>query len=146
MNSEEKIAYLGMIQAVISRMANNSFLLKGWTITLVAAIFALAAKDARLAFLVIGFLPSASFWGLDAYFLRQERLFRKIYEAAARNHTALVDFSMDTRPCNDKVPSFCETFWSKTLVWFYLPILILLVLLCFGLVFLNKGGVTPPPP
>ena len=38
--------YLEFIQQTITRMANNSFLLKGWTVTLSAAIFALAAKDA----------------------------------------------------------------------------------------------------
>jgi hypothetical protein len=33
----DKIKHLEMIQAVISRLANNSFLLKGWSITLVSA-------------------------------------------------------------------------------------------------------------
>ena len=38
---EVKLKHLEMIQAVITRMAKNSFLLKGWSITLTAAIFAL---------------------------------------------------------------------------------------------------------
>ena len=33
---ENKIKYLEMIQSVINRMANNSFCLKGWTVTLVS--------------------------------------------------------------------------------------------------------------
>ena len=41
--SETKIRYLELIQNVITRMANNSFMLKGWAITLVAAIFAYGA-------------------------------------------------------------------------------------------------------
>ena len=34
---ESKIAHLEMVQAVITRMAGNSFLIKGWSVTLVAA-------------------------------------------------------------------------------------------------------------
>ncbi len=42
---ERKIKHLEFIQIVISRMNSNSFLIKGWTITLMSALFALAAKD-----------------------------------------------------------------------------------------------------
>ena len=40
---DKKINHLQMIQGVISRMASNSFALKGWAVTLVAGIFALAS-------------------------------------------------------------------------------------------------------
>ena len=43
MGMEQKLAHLRMIQAVITRMAPNSFQTKGWSIILVAALFALAA-------------------------------------------------------------------------------------------------------
>ena len=35
---DEKIAYLQMIQSVITRMDRNSFLIKGWSITVVVAL------------------------------------------------------------------------------------------------------------
>ena len=38
---EAKIKYLEMIQNVINRMAKNSFLLKGWSITLLTGIITL---------------------------------------------------------------------------------------------------------
>jgi hypothetical protein len=44
---ENKRKHLEMIQGVINRMARNLFFLKGWTTTLIAALFALAAKDAN---------------------------------------------------------------------------------------------------
>lgn len=50
---EKKLKHLEMIQAVINRMANNSFMLKGWTVTLVAGIFALASKDADKMYFLI---------------------------------------------------------------------------------------------
>lgn len=41
---EEKMRHLEMIQNVISRMASNSFLLKGWTVTLVVGLLAFATS------------------------------------------------------------------------------------------------------
>ena len=42
---DAKIAHLQMILGVVNRMAGNSFMVKGWSVTLVAALFALAAAD-----------------------------------------------------------------------------------------------------
>ena len=44
---ENKLKHLEMIQGIINRMASNSFALKGWSVTLVAGIFALSSKDAK---------------------------------------------------------------------------------------------------
>ncbi len=38
---ESKIAGLGFLQAIIARMANNSFYIKGWDLTLFVALVAL---------------------------------------------------------------------------------------------------------
>lgn len=72
-----------MLQDVISRMGGNSFLAKGWSITIAAALFALAAKDGRPVFLLVGILPIAMFWLVDAYYLALERAFRGLYATAA---------------------------------------------------------------
>jgi len=77
---ERKLKHLEILQATITRMANNSFLIKGWCITLVAAILALASQGSNQRIILISYLPIIMFWILDAYFLRQERLFRKLYE------------------------------------------------------------------
>jgi hypothetical protein len=72
---------LDLIQSCINRMANSSFMIKGWMITLVAALVALLADKASVC--VIAGLAVAiilSFWYLDAFFLRAERLFRLKYE------------------------------------------------------------------
>lgn len=64
---EEKIAHLGFIQGVINRMGGNSFLIKGWVTTLVAATFALSAENSNAKFVYIAFFPLAFFWWLDAF-------------------------------------------------------------------------------
>ena len=53
MSLEEKIAHLGFIQDVINRMGNNSFLVKGWLVALIAAIFALAAEKLKVQLVYI---------------------------------------------------------------------------------------------
>ncbi|WP_435354079.1 hypothetical protein [Morganella morganii] len=47
---DNKIAHLGFIQGVINRMGSNSFMIKGWCVALVAAIFALSADKANSSF------------------------------------------------------------------------------------------------
>ena len=51
-----KHKHLGFIQEVINRMANHSFLIKGWTITLVVALFALSSRSSDKNYLMIAFL------------------------------------------------------------------------------------------
>lgn len=63
---------IDLIQAAVNRMANNSFLLKGWLVSLVAVILALS-KDTIAAtelsyFNLILLLPVIAFWYLDAFF------------------------------------------------------------------------------
>ena len=118
---EQTIKHLTLIQAVITRLAQNSFAYKGWAITLVAAIFALAAKEVNPYYLLIALLPTITFWGLDAYYLRQERLFRKLYDSVRSSGTAANLFSMDTLPYNNQVATWWGTCWSKTIGWLYGP-------------------------
>lgn len=117
----EKISYLKNIQAVISRMASNSFLIKGWTITLFSALLALTVSSSSRRYLPIGFIPLFAFWYLDYYYLRQERLFRKLYEHVITSEEP-VDFRMDTARFTHKVGC---VFWSPSLAAFYIPLLII---------------------
>lgn len=43
---EARLEHLKMIQTVITRMAQNSFLLKGWSVTLVSAMITLTLSNA----------------------------------------------------------------------------------------------------
>jgi hypothetical protein len=124
---EAKIRNLEMIQEVINRMAGNLFYLKGWSITLVVGLFALASsKDANPIFAVMAFLPLFVFWILDGYFLSMERSFRDMYNDVRKRHPRDIDFDLnpqkykDANPRNGWICSLC----SKTLVWFYLPIVV----------------------
>jgi hypothetical protein len=118
---EDDVAkHLEFVQNTVDRMANHSFLLKGWTITLVAALFALAAKDSNIGFAVLALFPALSFWGLDAYYLRQERLFRKLYGAvcgsAGDESSSVPLFSLDTTNFRDSVDGWFKTLWTPTIL------------------------------
>lgn len=115
MADENKIAHLEMIQGVINRMGANSFMIKGWAVTLVSALFALSVDNYK--FLLISLVPILLFWWLDTFFLRQERLFRKLYDDVISKNNSDITFSMNTE--NYCVDSSIKIAFSKTLICFY---------------------------
>lgn len=121
MMQEDKIRHLEMIENVINRLANNSFLIKGWAVTLAAAVVALSGKGN----VALAFLPIVSFWILDGYFLRQERLFRSLYEHVRTDPST--DFSMHTDRFERDVPTVFELMIFRALMVFWLPVLGVLI-------------------
>src|SRR3990172_207286 len=107
-----------MIQAIITRMSVNSFLLKGWSVVLVSALFALAAGDPEARFVSLAYFPAVAFWILDGYFLWQERLFRTLYDRVRTMPAADVNFSMDTSVVRADVRGWSAVVFSKTLLIF----------------------------
>ena len=135
-----KHTHLEMIQGVVNRLSHNSFLLKGWSVVLVSAMFALAAKDSQLLFVYLAYFPAISFWLLDGYFLRQERLFRKLYDRVRKLPENEIDFSMNTEVVKSEVAPWFEVTMSKTLVAFHGVILVSIILVTFISIYLKKGG------
>lgn len=122
---ENKRKHLEFIQAIVSRMAGNLFFLRGWTITLIAALLALFIKgngsNYVIYFLIILILV---FWILDGYFLSQERLFRDLYNHVRKLKEEEIDFSMDISEYKKyKKNTLIYTMFSPTLLVFYLPLI-----------------------
>ena len=121
-----KNQHLELIQGVINRMANNSFALKGWAVTLVAGLFVLASKEANYIFFLIAYIPILFFWGLDSYYLLQERLYRALYDKVRCQDEDKIDFDLNAH--KDEFKTDNRTWWncfsSKTELWFYLPLAI----------------------
>ena len=134
MANENKFKHMEMIQDVINRLANNSFMIKGWCITIVAAIFVLGEKDGtKNEFLFIALIPIVSFWILDSFYLRGERLYRALYRKVITiKDDNTVDFSMNTEPFEKEI-KYCHVFISKTILGFYLPFVIVIIILMFAL-------------
>ncbi len=122
-----KIAHLQMIQGVINRLSTNSFLLKGWSVVLISAIFAFA-KGGNYSFLIISYFPALVFWGLDGYFLYEERIFRKVYDHVRKLTEDEIDFSMKISCDRGEIDSWLSVTRSKTIVAFHGVILISITL------------------
>ncbi len=120
MADERKHKHLELIQGVINRLSTNSFLLKGWSVVLVSALFALSATDSRPAFVFLAYIPAIVFWGLDGFFLWQEQLYRKLYDHVRVLKDDDIDFSMDTTPFKSgDAPTWIGATLSKTLIPFH---------------------------
>lgn len=116
---ENKIKHLEFIQNVITRMNSNSFLIKGWTITLISALFALAAKDANGHYVLITYIVVPVFWLLDGFFVSQERQYRDLYDDVRLKTNQDIDFSMNASIYNIGNNSWLICLYSKTLRLFY---------------------------
>ena len=132
---ENKRAHLEMIQGVINRLSSNSFLLKGWSVVLVSALFALAAEGSNASFVLIAYFPAVIFWGLDGYFLHQERLFRALYDRVRILAEEEIDFSMNTSLVKESVATWSEVTLSKTLVPFHGVVIASVVFVMFATIF-----------
>src|SRR6266516_7544512 len=119
-----------MIQAVIARLAGNSFLINGWALTLTGAFlgFAVNKDDAGLA--AVAFLPILVFWALDTHYLWSERLYRALFDEVRSSGDAVEPFFMAaTSPTFvAEVPagiaSRRRTFLRLTLSGFYGPLIV----------------------
>lgn len=121
---DKKFKHLELIQGVISRMASNSFMLKGWAVTVVSGIFVLASKDTDKLYFLVAYIPVIVFWGLDSYYLLQERLYRALYEKVRQTDEYNIDFSLKatTVEFGSNKNCFCGCLFSTTEVGFYLPL------------------------
>lgn len=127
-----KIAHLQMIQGVVNRLASNSFAIKGWSLTLVAAVLAVA-KTAGADLLLVGVLPTLFFWALDGYFLSQERAFRGMHNKVRTKDETEIDFDMAPSGDASTAASFLSAVFSVTLILFYAGLLVATFLFAIAL-------------
>jgi ribosomal protein L23 len=155
--SEINDKHLEFIQGVINRHNSNSFRIKGWAITITAAIFALTGtiKEPFLCFIALG--PTIMFWVLDSMFLANERSFVSLYSCVANGNKLKVkkddlkkdiqkaiegDFKEYTvKPYSMNFVQFKElkrnnwtnVFLSYTIRWFYIALTVLTIVTFLGL-------------
>lgn len=95
---ENKVKYLEFIEGVISRMASNSFAMKGWMLTIVAALLAIYADSnpKNPSYILIAIFPTVLFWFLDAYYLYIERKYRDLYKDVNDDNPTVKPFDLST--------------------------------------------------
>ncbi|REH21513.1 hypothetical protein SAMN05428941_3335 [Streptomyces sp. 2114.2] len=124
-SENERIKHLEFIQATIARLGNNSFLIRGWTVTVTGALIAVSVQVNEWRIAAVALLIGFAFWILDASYLRRERMFRLLYdEAALRNPPRVPLFSMDINPYMATI-GWRKVITSSSIVMIYLPVLML---------------------
>lgn len=121
--------HLEFIQNIITRMNSNSFLIKGWSVTLISALFALAAKDVNLRYVLISYLVIPTFWLLDGFFIATERQYRDLYDKIRKSPKT--DFTMDVREFIKGNRTWLCSIFSKTLIPFYGILFLATILVSF---------------
>ncbi len=132
---EKKLKHLEMIQGVISRLANNSFSLKLKSVIFVAIVLGFTAKDGNHDYIWLTSIPTLAFWGLDGFYLKQETLFRALYNNVRQMNDKDIDFSMGVSAFKSNEKGWISVCCSRTILWFHLPILtVILVIGVLGLI------------
>ncbi len=139
---EEIHKEIDLIQSCIKRMASNSFMLKGWAITIYAVVLALLPESINMILLCTVLITvTCAFWYLDGFFLKTEKLYRNIYdwvllERPKGNRELL--YQLNPKMFTGKIPktgSTREIMLSVTLRTFYgIPIIMNILILVFNII------------
>ena len=130
---DKEIKHLEMIESVIERMGQNSFALKGWTMTLVVAICAFSAAGTERKFALVAIAPIIAFWFLDSFYLQKERKYRELYKNVTAHKAA--PFNMDISNVTGKKTAFIKCLFSVTEWLFYLVCIIAITVVFVWLMF-----------
>ena len=121
---EKKTSHLNMIQSIITRMGNNSFTLKGWTVGIMIAVYAFVGNS-NVKAVIVTLMPLIVFWFIDTYYLMLERKFRCLYDNVRIKDEKDIDFSMNLNDVKINLNEvnkyeFFNIFFSKSVLPFYL--------------------------
>lgn len=123
--TEDKIRNLEMIQNIITRMANNSFLLKGWSITIISGLLSLNLERLNFAIYFLIYSVIVLFLFVDTYYLQFERRYRALYEECRKIPTS--DFCMNlSSPKFENKTLYYQVLLSVTELGFYLFLAIII--------------------
>ena len=135
-----KQKHLEFIQGVIDRMARNSFFIRSWVVTLLVGILVVSATSGsdvnfRIFLLAAAILVMCVLWFMDAYFIAQERRYKKFYDEVRKKREWEVDFVMDSK----RKLSFLKAAFTPISAVFHLSIILITY---FSYLFLILGLLT----
>jgi hypothetical protein len=131
---EMRMKHLELIQNVITRMGTNSAGLKGYCMTMCAAIIGLAAAVSKEQIVIFALPIILFFAALDTLYLQLERGFVSHFNDIRTK-------SLDQQPDFLVHSTSSDTFWSTFLSWstfgFYGPLILMMlvifiVMTCIG--------------
>ncbi|MBQ7570303.1 MAG: hypothetical protein IJT22_05160 [Synergistaceae bacterium] len=135
--------HLGFIQNTINRMSEHSSKCKNWVLTLFAALAAFFFSSEKICgnnfiFLIMILIVLIVFWGLDAYYLKMERIFRRLYDKVRfANDETENTYDMSIEPFIKDEQSVVRIMFSKSICPVYLPLVLSVLLFMLSKIFLE---------
>ena len=132
-NNELLIKHFEFLQSLITRMAQNSFNIKGWCLTLVSAIlgFLITESFSEVKYYLILLVPIIGFTILDTFYLRLERTFRNRYEEDVKklgegriDEIKLLSFSS-----KEQSIKWYKVMFSSSILMTYVPVVLIVLLI-----------------
>ena len=122
---DKRIAHLGMIQGVVSRLETNCFTLKALAMTLTAAVLAFLGtiEHPSCIYPLAAIIPLIIFWLMDAQYLRLGRLFRRLFDGVRKGEIQ-EPFTMCVEPYVKDEQSVLRIAFSWSIFWFYGTLLV----------------------
>lgn len=104
-------------------------------VVVVSALLAIYADNNNGLYPLFALLPTSIFWGLDAYYLQQERRFRGLYNDAAgiTKSQKFAIFAMRPDLYTGGKYSYWNVLLSVTIVNLYIPVIGILLVIYFFL-------------
>lgn len=129
---DRKISHLNMIQDIITRMGNNSFALKGWSVAIVIAICGFVV-DNKEQMAIITLIPLIIFWILDSYYLLLEKKYRLLYELVRKKEEKEIDFNMNFNEIKLSITeakkiNLINIMFSKTMIFYFAMIIVTMII------------------
>lgn len=121
-SESERIKHLEFIQATISRLGTNSFLVRGWSVTATGALLVVSVQADEWRIAALALLIGFGFWALDSSFLRRERMYRRLYDDTALKDPPVIPlFSMNVQAYRPTT-KHRDSFFASSVLLIHLPI------------------------
>ncbi len=138
--SEDIRKHLEFTQNIITRFNANSFQIKGIAVAILTGLFAVYATTPKVIFIILGIPALVIFWGLNSYYLLQERKFRGIYNdiIGLTKYNSIKPYEMPVEKYTkekDKQFSYWNVVFSDIMTWFYLSLIVFLLIIVIILIY-----------
>jgi hypothetical protein len=128
--AELRVKHLEMLQSVVTRMAGYGASFKSYCITVTTAVIGFSFTLHRPAVAALALLPVIAFGVADAQYLRVER-FRAVFNLVrAESWDAMPSFEINLESA--PAQSFLSAITSWSIVWFYAPLAVGVLLAVLG--------------
>jgi hypothetical protein len=129
--AELRVKHLEMLQSLITRMAGYGASFKSYCITVTTAVIGFSFALHRPAVAALALLPVIAFCVADAQYLRVERRFRDVFNLVRKESWDEMP-SFDTNLESAPAQSFLRAVTSWSIVWFYAPLAVGVLLAVLG--------------